>query len=129
MIKLVYCIRKKADISFEEFDRYWWEEHGPKVTSVAKAIGAVRYVQSHLCAPELNAQLQAGRGLADPYDGVTEVWWESEAVMSEHSATAEGIEAMTMLLKDESTFIDFEQSRVFITEEKEVFNLRSESAS
>lgn len=44
MIKLVYCIKRKASVSPEEFYRYWLEDHGPKVRSVAAATGAVRYV-------------------------------------------------------------------------------------
>ena len=40
MIKLVYCIRRRADGTPEEFHRYWLGEHGPLVRSVAEAIGA-----------------------------------------------------------------------------------------
>jgi hypothetical protein len=29
MIKLVYCISKKANLSDEEFFRYWKDVHGP----------------------------------------------------------------------------------------------------
>jgi EthD domain len=47
MIKLVYCIRRREDVPEDEFHRYWLDEHGPLVRSVADAIGAVRYVQSH----------------------------------------------------------------------------------
>ena len=126
MIKLVYCIRKRADITSEEFNRYWWEEHGPKVKSVTKVTGALKYVQSHLCASELNRQIQASRALADPYDGITEVWWESEQTMAGQTNSPEGVEAMKMLIKDESKFIDFENSRVFVTVEREVFDFTGE---
>ena len=55
MIKLVYCLRKRDDIDNDRFCQYWLEEHGPVVKSVAEAIGASRYVQSHTTLPELNA--------------------------------------------------------------------------
>src|SRR4029077_14997639 len=77
MVKLVYCIRRRPDVPSEEFHRYWLEEHAALVRSVAEAIGAVRYVQSHTVAPELNAILRESRGSAEPYDGITEIWWES----------------------------------------------------
>ncbi len=128
MIKLVYCIRKRADISVDEFNRYWWEEHGPKVKSVRKVTGALKYVQSYLCAPELNQQIQASRSLADPYDGITEVWWENEQTMAAQTESPEGVEAMRMLIKDEAKFIDFEHSRVFVTVEREVFDFTREQA-
>lgn len=50
MLKLVYCIRRRSDVPPETFHRYWLEQHGPLVRSVASAIGAIRYVQSHTIA-------------------------------------------------------------------------------
>ena len=54
MIKLVYCLTKRDDIDPDSFYRYWLEEHGPLVKSVAEAIGASRSVLSHTILPELN---------------------------------------------------------------------------
>ena len=51
MIKLVYCLTKRDDIDPDSFYRYWLEEHRPLVKSVAEAIGASRYVQSHTILP------------------------------------------------------------------------------
>ena len=78
MIKLVYCIRKRDDISEEEFHRYWLEDHGPLVKSVADDIGACRYVQSHTGMADINDMLRATTPFQDPFDGITEVWRESE---------------------------------------------------
>ncbi len=61
MIKLVYCVRKRADLSQAEFHRYWLEEHGPRARRHADAIYAARYVQSHTLDTELNAGLRASR--------------------------------------------------------------------
>ena len=63
MIKLVYCPRKRDDIYPDSFYRYWLEEHRPAVKSVAEAIGASRYVQSHTILPELNKLMIESRGL------------------------------------------------------------------
>ena len=125
MIKLVYCVCRRADVSAEEFHRYWLEEHGPLVRSVAEDMRAVRYVQSHTAMPEVNDAFRAGRGLAEPYDGITEVWWESASELMEGGATDAGREAARLLQEDEANFIDFSRSRVFMTEEHEIFDLRS----
>ena len=85
MIKLVYCIRKLETISSEEFYRYWLEDHGPLVKSVAADIGARRYVQSHTVLPEINAMMVEGRGLAEPYDGITEVWWDNRNFLADET--------------------------------------------
>jgi hypothetical protein len=33
MIKLVFCVRKRSDLSTEEFYRHWLNDHGPLVRS------------------------------------------------------------------------------------------------
>ena len=123
MIKLVYCISKRADIDADEFYRYWLQDHAPLVKSVAAAIGACRYVQSHTALPEANALFQAGRGLQPPYDGITEVWWQDQAAFEQGSATPEGIAAARQLAEDEARFIDFSRSRIFMSEEHEIFDV------
>ncbi len=121
MIKLVYCLRKRDDIDSDSFYRYWLEEHGPLVKSVADAIDASRYVQSHTVLPELNALMIESRGLQPPYDGVTEVWWETMAALEHGMSSPQGIEAQTKLIEDEARFIDFSRSKVFMTEEHHIF--------
>ena len=122
MIKLVYCLRKRADVPAAEFHRYWLESHGPLVRGFAQAIGARKYIQSHTVLPALNAAFSASRDLAPAYDGITEVWWDNAAALEAGMGTAEGQEAHRRLKEDEAQFIDFSQSRVFMTEEHEIFN-------
>jgi len=122
MIKLVYCLRKRADVPDAEFHRYWLENHGPLVRGFAQAIGARKYIQSHTVLPALNEAFAASRDLATAYDGITEVWWDDAAALEAGMGTAEGQEAHRRLKEDEAKFIDFSQSRVFMTEEHEIFN-------
>jgi uncharacterized protein (TIGR02118 family) len=122
MIKLIYCLRRRADISLEEFYRYWLDTHGPKVKSMAEALRARRYIQSHTCAPELNQIFANSRGLAPAYDGVTEVWWDSVEEVKAAMASTAGAEAMATLMEDETRFIDFSQSRIFMTTEHAIFD-------
>ena len=121
MIKLVYCLRKRADLSGEEFRLYWLEQHAPLVRRCAQAIRARRYVQSHTIAPELNEMFRQSRGLEPGYDGITEVWWDDLDALQAGMSTAEGQAAQRSLLEDESRFIDLRQSRAFITEEHTIF--------
>lgn len=121
MLKLVYCVRKRADVSDEEFHRYWLMQHGPLVRAFQQAMGAARYVQSHTVDPDLNALLQASRGSTRAYDGITEVWWIDRADFERGLATEEGRAAAQALLEDERNFIDLAASSLFMTEEHEIF--------
>jgi len=124
MIKLVYAVAAHTDIDPAEFHRYWLEDHGPKVRSVAEAIGALRYVQSHTLDTPLNKAMTDSRKMPGTYDGITEVWFESLEAVQRAMETPQGAEAMQMLIEDEHTFIDMSRSTVFMTEEKEIFDLR-----
>ena len=121
MIKLVYCVRRRADVPEDEFFRYWLNDHGPLVTGYAEAIKAKKYIQSHTVAPQINAAFVESRGLAAPYDGITEVWWDDLESLEAGMASEEAKAAHQALKDDEAKFIDFGNSRVFMTEEHLIF--------
>ena len=45
MIKLVYCLRRKPGMTWDEFSTYWHDVHAPLVAERAEALGIRRYVQ------------------------------------------------------------------------------------
>lgn len=47
MVKLVYILRRRAELSFEQFSSRWRTGHAALVREVAADMGLVRYVQSH----------------------------------------------------------------------------------
>lgn len=122
MIKVIFCLKRQPQLSREEFQRYWREQHAPLVKRHAAALGMLRYVQSHtLNAPRLAVFAQM-RGSADrEFDGVTEIWWDSADALLAAVVTAEGQVASGALLEDEARFVDLPNSPVFFSEEFEVF--------
>ena len=117
MIKLVFVIRRREDLSSEEFHRYWLEEHGPLARRLLESLGARRYVQTHTLETDLNGALAASRGTAEAYDGLVEVWWDSLDALVAVFGSEEGQQANETLTEDEAKFIDFERSSLFISEE------------
>jgi len=120
MIKLVFNIRRRPDIDAAEFYRYWKDEHGPLVRSVADTLGIVRYVQSHTVDTPLNDLLRASRDTEPRYDGVAELWWESMDDFAARLATPDAQAASAKLLEDEARFIDLRATSIFMTEEHEI---------
>lgn len=119
-VKLVFCVRRRPDLSVDGFRTYWRDTHGPLVASFAADLKVQRYVQSHTVAPELNATLAATRNAGEPFDGVAELWWRDAETLEAAMATPEGQAAGQALLEDERRFIDLERSTLFLTEEHEV---------
>ena len=118
MIKLVFCIRRRPDLSLEEFSRYWSEVHAKIGRDTGNGLRVHRYVQTHRLERPENAPLRAARGADEPFDGVAEVWWKDEADMAAALQSPEGQKLAQVLLEDERNFIDLERSSIFLAEER-----------
>jgi len=117
MIKLVFCARRREGMSREEFQEYWLNHHGPLFQKFAETYRAVRYVQSHTIDSPLNEILKTSRGLMDEYDGVGEIWWQSEKDFMEAISSPEGQELRKVFIEDEGRFVNLAQSSAFFTVE------------
>jgi uncharacterized protein (TIGR02118 family) len=110
MIKLCYALRRRSELSREEFQRYWLEEHAPLVESVQADLRLQRYVQVHTFL-DAGGNPNSARGkMDDAPDGVAELWWESMDDLQAAMATPEGQRADALLAEDEAKFIDFTRS-------------------
>ena len=120
MIKLSFCLRRLPQLSRDEFQKYWLETHGPLVRQHAAALRIQRYLQTHTLLGDAADSLRATRGGPPGYDGVAEVWWKSEADLTEAAATPAGALAGRALLEDERKFIDLANSPLFWAREHEM---------
>ena len=114
MVKLFFVLRKKPEMSAEDFHRHWRDVHAPLV---ARLPGLIRYCQHHVVSVS-----RPGYANEDaPIDGVVETWWESpEAVQHvENSPEFEAVRA------DELKFVAHSNHHVHalrVTESFEVVN-------
>ena len=115
MIRLVYLLRRKPELSLEEFHRVWRDEHGPLVAFHQVRLGVLRYTQSHRVDDP--AYDPSRRGMGPPYDGVAEVWWESEEALATASSSDAGRRANAEVLADEAGFIDLPASPLWLAHE------------
>lgn len=121
MLKLIYSLVRRPELSREEFQRYWFDVHAPLVRNAASVLAIRRYVQAHSLDTPLDAALIEGRGLEpERYDGHALLWWDSLEAMMAAMSTAEGRAAGTVLLNDETNFIDFSRSRMVFANERVV---------
>lgn len=117
MVKLVFCLRRKPDLSREEFQRYWRDEHAALVRRHADVLGIRRYVQLHSLDDAISLAVAGSRRSPEPFDGVAELWFDDLDAIAEHGLTEAGQAAGAALLADERTFIDLERSPFFFTDE------------
>ena len=118
MIKLVFPIRRLPQLSRAQFQKYWFEVHGPLVRQHADVLAIQRYVQLHTLDDPMNDAIRASRGSMEPYDGIAELWWRSREDLEAALASPAGQKASLLLLEDEKRFIDHPHSSLWVAEER-----------
>ena len=120
MVKLVMCLHRHPEMTRQEFQDYWLNKHGPFFQENAAAMRAKKYVQSHTVDTPINEGFRESRGMLPEYDGIAEVWFESEDDLMEAMSSPEGQQLGAALLEDEQNFIDHSKSSSFIVREVEL---------
>jgi hypothetical protein len=121
MVVITFLLRRRADVSPEEFHAYWREQHGPLVASHAETLGIRRYAQLHTLDSPLGAAVAAGRGCAPTdWDGVALIWFESEAAIVERAGSEAGLAAAAALYEDEQRFLDLGRCELFLSEDHQL---------
>jgi uncharacterized protein (TIGR02118 family) len=121
MIKMIFCLRRRAELSPAAFQAYWRDRHAPLVAEVAPLLRIRRYVQSHsFDDPQLAGPVAARGAIVPPYDGVAELYWDSIEDLTAVNDSKEAREAGRRLLEDERNFIDLSQSPLFWVRENHV---------
>lgn len=112
MVKMVACLRRKPDMSADEFHRYWRDVHGPLVKSVPEFKRHLRkYVQGHSVSPSVPGFPPA---TSPSYDGVAELWFDSVEAIGKAFAEPRYLE---VIRPDEQKFLDLPNCSIFIVEE------------
>lgn len=74
IFKIVFVLNGLPEMGMDACQEYWQMKHGYMARRYGKAMGFLRYIQSHALVDPLNEELQVARGTSDVYAGLTEVW-------------------------------------------------------
>jgi uncharacterized protein (TIGR02118 family) len=104
MIKVVYCFKKRADLSDSVFSEYWEKVHGP---IGARIPGLRKLVQS--------LAIKSTRGAREPdFDGMAELWFDDLESLQKARRSSEWRTSS----EDEVNFIDHSKIAYFVAEER-----------
>jgi uncharacterized protein (TIGR02118 family) len=117
MIKVIYCIRRKAELSPEAFQDYWKNAHGQLLMEHRHTLRLAGYVQTSPAVNAYSARVERKHVLDTPYDGVAELYWASEQDMEYAFESSEARRVQRMLADDELNFIDHSRSARWIARE------------
>lgn len=117
MIRLITCVRKKQELSYQEFRRFWESpEFSDLMKKIADAIKPVRHARSLSLQVGANIRIMESRGSDEPFDGIIEWWWESAAQLAPMLDTPRAQEIIREVAAFQAPFVDFGSSPSFFTE-------------
>ena len=117
LVKFYYPLRHLRNLSLEEAQLYWRTCHGPLIRRTAAAGHIKRYIQVHRYEDELEGVLREARGtVVESYTGHAELWFE-RADRSSGATTPERVRGGQLAVEDESKFIDFTRSAMWLAKE------------
>jgi uncharacterized protein (TIGR02118 family) len=105
--RLVFVLRRRPEMTRDDFQTYWLRTHAPLVAGVADVLGITRYQQVHTVS-------QDSTRAAAPFDGVAELWFDTARATG---SPDEQRAAAAMLLEDEARFIDLSASPIWFATE------------
>lgn len=129
MIKLVYLIKRRPDLTDDAFRAAWRRGHAALLEGFADELGARRYVMASRLDTPCETCFGHPRNLSSAaYDGVIEIWWDDLDAYQSGVGSAAEIAAVDALIDAEHRFIDFSRSAAFFAEETPAFGLRQKTA-
>ncbi len=115
LVKLYFPLRAKTAMGEDAARQYWRRNHGPIIRRQAAAAGIQRYVQVHRANDEIEKSLRESRGtVVESYTGHAELWFDRTVLTQ---PTPERREGNARAVADESTFIDFSRSSMWLAKE------------
>jgi len=117
MVRFIHCVRKRDDISLEDFRAYWQSpEFDLLLQRMAQFIGARRYAKNATLAVDANLWVMEMRNLGEPFDGVIEYWWENAAHVMQVALTDSFQQLRDEIEACQGKFIALDRSLMFFTE-------------
>jgi hypothetical protein len=119
MITFVQCVRRRPELSIQEF-REHWQDYAERARALAAATQAVGLFVNTTLAVEENLTVQLERGTSAPFDGVLKFCWPNAAGLEARLADPEVERLVDAFQRHQDIFIDRDQSSFFFASEEAV---------
>ncbi len=119
MKKAMVFLKRKEDITTEQFIEYYETKHVPLVRTIFPTIR--NYIRNYIDHESYNfgkEPIAAPDGRAVHFDVVTEIWFDNQADVNAFLDAHEDDERMTRLRADELKFLDRSMMQVLFVDER-----------
>jgi uncharacterized protein (TIGR02118 family) len=112
MFKVVALLAKRADLSREQFIKYYESNHAPLVKSLFPWLRDYR--RNFI---DLAGSIIAPTAAPPDFDVITELWFQNRADYDRMMAAFNDSKVSDTVARDEENFLDRSKTRFFIVEE------------
>ena len=116
MINVVYCMRRRADLTPQQFLDHWCNVHAPIVMRNVGVLRLVGYQRIEPRTHEMSAQIERRNISAAPYDGIAMLTWANEEDLQQSLTDPLALEVQRELARDEKLFVDATNSCRWVAE-------------
>ncbi len=118
MIRLVTLLKRRDDVSVNDFTTFWKSDEVDAAIEHAVALyKPVKWQRARVLNLAIHDEVRDKLGRGEPFDGVLEYWWENTDDIIELFRSEEGqarLAAMQSLL---DPYVNNAESRTFFTED------------
>jgi len=116
MVNVVYCMRRRADLTPEQFLDHWGRVHAPIVTENLAVLRLAGYQRIVPKVHEMSPQIERRNVSQPPYDGIALLTWASEEDLKRSLQDPKALEVQRALARDEKLFVDADRSSRWVAE-------------
>ena len=117
MIRLITCLKRRADITPGQFREFWKApEFDDYIERIVAHTGAELSAKNLTLSVAANQLLMQDRGLHEPFDGVLEYWWHDAAHFEALYKDANSKGLLREMQDYQRQFVDISASVSFFTE-------------
>jgi hypothetical protein len=116
MVNVVYCMRRRADLSLEQFLDHWGRVHAPIVMDNLGVLRLAGYQRIEPRLHPMSPQIERRNLSQPPYDGIALLTWASEDDLQRSLQDPKALEVQRALARDEKLFVDAERSCRWVAE-------------
>jgi hypothetical protein len=116
MINVVYCMRRRAGLTLQQFLDHWASVHAPIVTRNFQVLRLAGYQRIVPREHEMSPQIERRNVSQAPYDGIALLTWASEEDLQQSLKDPQALEVQRELARDEKLFVDATQSSRWVAE-------------
>ena len=116
MVRLIYCISRRNDVSSLAFRRFWEQEDYIRLLQKLAALYDVKRWERNLTLEiSHNNRLVEQSGLAAPLDAIIEFWWDDTSAIESIDNTPQAKLLREQLHELENNFVDRTKCHAFFT--------------